>query len=273
MGVATEIAWTDHTFNPWWGCVNVSPGCDNCYAEAFAKRTGHAVWGKDSGRRFFGDKHWAEPLKWKGRVFCASMADVFEMNQVLGESRHRLFNLIEATPLLTWQLLTKRPENVARLAPKSWLRNWPEHVWLGTTVEDQTRANLRVPRLLSVPGVKVRFLSCEPLLSSVDLSPWLGIEWMDALRVPGDPESFRGEGGWGAEMFATLAGERPGIGWLICGGESGPKHRPLDLDWARDLRDQCAAAEVPFFFKQVGGRTPKAGGNELDGWTYQEFPG
>lgn len=271
MGVDTAIAWTDHTFNPWWGCVNVSPGCDHCYAETFAKRTGHDVWGKDAGRRFFGVKHWAEPLKWTGRVFCASMADVFEMNHDLDNERNRLWRLIDSTPHLTWQLLTKRPENVMRLAPDHWLDDWPEKVWLGTTVEDQTRANLRVPRLLAVRA-PVRFLSCEPLLGPVDLSRWLGIEWMDALRIPGEPESFRGEGGWGAEMFATLAGKRPGIGWLICGGESGPGHRPLELDWARDLRDQCAAAEVPYFFKQVGGRTPKAGGNELDGRTHQEFP-
>lgn len=234
MGVETEIAWTDHTFNPWWGCVNVSPGCDNCYAEAFAKRTGHDVWGKDAGRRFFGDKHWAEPLKWEGRVFCASMADVFENNQVLGESRHRLFNLIEMTPRLTWQLLTKRPENVQRLAPKSWLRDWPAHVWLGTTVEDQTRANLRVPRLVNGPG-RVRFLSCEPLLGPVAL-------------------------------------DLSDIDWVIVGGESGPRHRPFDLDWARTIRDDCFDACVPFFFKQVGGRTPKAGGNKLDGRTHQEFP-
>jgi protein gp37 len=124
MGEQTAISWTDATFNPWWGCVNVSPGCDHCYAETFAKRTGHAVWGKDSGRRFFGE----------------------------------------------------------------------------------------------------------------------------------------------------MAGERPGIHWVICGGESGPHHRPLDVAWARDLRDQCAAAEVAYFFKQVGGRTPTAGGDMLDGRVYKAFP-
>lgn len=240
MGVDTAIAWTDHTFNPWWGCVNVSPGCDHCYAETFAKRTGHDVWGKDSGRRFFGDKHWTEPLKWTGRVFCASMADVFEMNHVLDAERVRLWELIDETPHLTWQLLTKRPENVPRLVPWHWMDGgWPDNVWLGTTVEDQTRANLRVPRLLNIPA-PVRFLSCEPLIGPVRLG--------DAL--------------WTGDLH-----------WVIAGGESGPKHRPMDMNWPRNLRDECYQAAVPFFFKQVGGRTPKAGGNELDGRTYQEFPG
>ena len=236
MGVDTAISWTDHTFNPWWGCTNVSPGCDHCYAETFAKRTGHDVWGKTAGRRFFGDKHWAEPLKWEGRVFCASMADVFEADQRLTQERWRLWHLIDGTPQLTWQLLTKRPENVIRFAPDSWLRTWPEHVWLGTTVEDQERANLRVPRLARL-HVATRFLSCEPLLGPVDLRA--------ALTY---------------------------IGWVIVGGESGPRHRPMDLDHARSLRDQCADAGVPFFFKQVGGRTPTAGGDELDGVRYKAFP-
>lgn len=239
MGVSTAIAWTDHTFNPWWGCVNVSPGCDNCYAEAFAKRVGQDVWGKDCARRFFGDKHWAEPLKWQGRVFCASMADVFEMNHSLDLERVRLWKLIDETPDLTWQLLTKRPENVPRLVPWHWMDGgWPENVWLGTTVEDQTRANLRVPRLLKVPA-PVRFLSCEPLLERVTLAERL---W---------------EGG---------------IGWVIVGGESGPRHRLFDPEWARVIRDDCAEFNVPFFFKQVGGRTPTAGGDELDGVRCKQFP-
>ena len=237
MSGKTAIAWTDHTFNPWWGCVNVSPGCDNCYAEAFAKRTGHAVWGKDSGRRFFGDKHWAAPMKWQGRVFCASMADVFEMNHALDDERERLWALIEATPHLTWQLLTKRPENVNRMAPGRWLQEWPAHVWIGTTCEDQTRANLRIPRLLDVLA-PTRFLSCEPLIGPVKLG--------DALYG--------------------------GIRWVIAGGESGPGHRPMDLDWPRSIRDECDEAGVAFFFKQVGGRTPTAGGDTLDGETRKHFP-
>ncbi len=255
MGETTAIAWTDHTFNPWWGCTNVSPGCDNCYAEAFAKRTGHDVWGRDGGRRFFGDKHWAEPLRWnekakneRRRVFCASMADVFENDERLVDERNRLWDLIALTPNLDWQLLTKRPENVTRMVPGHWVNDhspmWPANVWLGTTVEDQTRATIRVPRLIGVPGPEVRFLSCEPLLGPVDLWPWIGPNY----------------------LFSP-------IHWVICGGESGPHHRPLDLANARVVRDQCGLAAVPFFFKQVGGRTPTAGGDRLDGEVIKQFPG
>ena len=237
MGTSTNISWTDHTFNPWWGCVNVSPGCDNCYAEAFAKRTGHPVWGKTAGRRFFGEKHWNEPRRWTGgRVFCASMADVFEPNDALTAERVRLWGLIYGTPHLTWQLLTKRPEQVMRLVPPAWTIRFPENVWIGTTVEDQQRADLRLPRLLDIPA-SVHFLSCEPLLGPLDLEKYL-----------------------------------PYVEWVICGGESGPRFRALDLDNARSLRDQCAAAGVPFFFKQVGGRTPTAGGDLLDGVRHKEFP-
>lgn len=124
MGIETEIAWTDSTFNPWWGCQRVSPGCERCYAETFAKRVGLQVWGPKQERRFFGEKHWREPLRWneqaakagaRRRVFCASMADVFEERLDLAAARARLFGLIRLTPSLDWLLLTKRPENAARL--------------------------------------------------------------------------------------------------------------------------------------------------------------
>ena len=247
MGATTAIAWTDHTFNPWWGCTNVSPGCDHCYAETFAKRTGHDVWGKDGERRLFGDKHWNEPLRWerqaqeerrRHRVFCASMADVFEAHPQVIEHRTRVWWVIENTPHLDWQLLTKRPENVLRFVPFHWSdEGFPPNVWMGTTVEDEARARIRVPRLMRIPA-KVRFLSCEPLLGEIDLSVPL----------------------------------HDGIDWVIVGGESGPHHRPLNLDHARNIRTDCAMAGVPFFFKQVGGRTPTAGGDELDGRTHKAFP-
>ena len=258
MGESTAISWTDHTFNPWWGCERVSPGCQNCYAEAFAKRTGNAVWGKNADRRRFGDKHWSEPLKWnrqadaegrQHRVFCASMADVFEDRDDHKPDRERLFDLIEATPHLTWQLLTKRPQNVTRLTEDRWLI-WPENVWIGTTVEDQTRAEERIPTLLRLPAA-VRFLSCEPLLGRVSFRD----EWVARTRR-----------GWD-----FLQNGR--IDWVICGGESGPRHRPIDLANARSLQDQCEAFRIPFFFKQVGGRTPTAGGDTLDEQTWKQFPG
>lgn len=262
MGESTNISWTDHTFNPWWGCTKVSPACDHCYAEAFAKRTGQGVWGKDAPRRFFGDAHWTEPLRWnrqaeaegrRHRVFCASMADVFEPREDLSESRQRLWDLIGQTPWLDWQLLTKRPEQVTRMVPSDWLLGpWPANVWIGTTVEDQEWANLRVPRLLAVPA-PVRFLSCEPLLGPVSFrwAPWVHLS---REHTTGHLDGLKG------------------IAWVICGGESGLGHRSLNLDHARSLRDQCAAVGVPFFFKQVGGRTPTAGGDLLDGVAHKAFP-
>lgn len=241
MGADTKIEWTHHTFNPWWGCEKVSPGCAHCYADTFAKRVGQKVWGADAPRRFFGDKHWAEPLKWnryaekagkRRRVFCASMADVFEDRTDLRDARATLFHTIGATPHLDWLLLTKRPENIARLWAEAtaFPPPWP-NVWLGTTVEDQQRADERIPKLLAVPAA-VRFLSVEPLLGPVDLRFHLGI----------------------AENHDDLRG---GIGWVIVGGESGPGARPMHPAWARSIRDQCRAAGVAFFFKQQGAWTPR----------------
>ena len=146
MGKNSSIEWTDHTFNPWWGCVRVSPGCQNCYAETWAKRVGADVWGAGADRRFFGEKHWQEPVKWnrtasesspRKRVFCASMADVFELRTDLDTARQQLWKLIIETSNLDWLLLTKRPENIRSMAP--WTV-WPDNVWIGTTVEDQPRA-------------------------------------------------------------------------------------------------------------------------------------
>lgn len=253
MGQNSRIEWTHHTFNPWWGCVKVSPACKHCYAEAWAKRVGQGVWGAKAPRRFFGDRHWQEPLRWnkdaaaqgvRRRVFCASMADVFEPRRDLDASRIRLWDLIQRTPHLDWLLLTKRPEEVANLMPWS---NWPENVWLGTTVEDAKWAAIRLPHLLALNPV-VRFLSCEPLLGKIDLAPWL--EDLD---------------------------------WVITGGESGGGARPMNLLWARALRDQCASAEVPFFFKQWGAWVPddegvmvrvgkKKAGRLLDERTWDYFP-
>lgn len=278
MGESTAIGWTDHTFNPWWGCARVSPGCEHCYAEAFAKRTGHAVWGKRSERRFFGDKHWAEPVKWNAaaeaagvrrRVFCASMADVFEDRDDLGDERARLWALIEDTPHLDWQLLTKRPENVLGMVPPRWVypggdaRNfWPVNAWIGCTVEDQQRADERVPELLRIPA-PVRFLSCEPLLGPVDLTGTAVLGFHASRGVLHDDYADR-------IQFENIA--RAGISWVIVGGESGPGHRPMNVDHARALVAQCEAAGVPVFFKQVGGRTPTAGGDQLDGRTIKQFP-
>ena len=288
MGTDTSIGWTDHTYNPWWGCARVSPGCQHCYAETFAKRTGHDVWGKGSGRRFFGDKHWDEPRRWDraaavagvpALVFCASMADMFEDHPALPPHRARLFELIQETPHLRWQLLTKRPENVPAMAPLHWRTDWPAHVWMGTTVEDQQRGEERVPRLIEIPA-PVRFVSAEPLLGAVDLDPWLYLSapstagpFSDATgrrrRTDGAGRNLGG-GGVGGQAYTRVPSAD--IDWLIIGGESGANHRPLNLDHARLLRDQALEAKVPLFFKQVGGRTPTAGGDELDGQRWKQFP-
>lgn len=232
MGQDSKIEWTHHTFNPWWGCVKVSPACKYCYAEAWANRLGLELWGETS-RRTFGDSHWREPLRWqreaasagvRRRVFCASMADVFEDRRELDGWRDRLWALIQETPGLDWLLLTKRPEAIGDLAP--WRSRWPRNIWLGTTVESQEWAELRLPFLLKHPAA-VRFVSCEPLLGPLDLRPWL---------------------------VAQKSGRRTlhTINWVIAGGESGAKARPMHPHWAESLRDQCRNAEVPFHFKQWG---------------------
>lgn len=228
MGENSKIEWTDHTFNPWWGCTKVSEACKHCYAEAWSKRVGQKVWGPKADRRLFGEKHWLEPHKWNAdalsarrrrRVFCASMADVFEDRRELDPWRRKLWELIEATPQLDWLLLTKRPELVAALA--RWGNHWPGNVWLGTTVENQEAAKTRLPHLAEIPAA-VRFISAEPLLGAVKIEPWLG----------------------------TV------VDWVITGGESGPKARPSSPSWFRDLLGQCMAAEVPFHFKQWGDWMP-----------------
>jgi protein gp37 len=232
MAQNSSIEWTDHTFNPWWGCSKVSPACNNCYAELWAKRMGHQVWGAAAERRFFSDAHWQEPLDWneearflrrRKRVFCASMADVFERRAELHAHRDRLWELIEATPWLDWLLLTKRPQNISEMVP--WKRNWPGNVWLGTTVENQLYAERRLPFLLRNASV-IRFLSCEPLLGALKLTGW-----------------FR------------KRGFHP-IDWVIAGGESGAKSRPMHPDWAVSLLRQCQKAKVPFHFKQWGHWAP-----------------
>lgn len=250
MGERTKIEWADHTFNPWWGCVEMSPACDHCYARTFSTRLGYDIWGADKPRRWFGAEHWRKPLAWntaaekagtRARVFCASMGDVFEKGSSdLDTQRANLWALIEMTPMLDWLLLTKRPENITRMVPASWLETPSPNVWYGTTVEDVPRM-ARVERLAAVPAY-VRFLSCEPLL-------------------------------------ALIAPNLEHIDWVICGGESGHGARPMRLEWARTLRDAALAQDTAFHFKQWGdynehgvrvGKTNA--GRLLDGRQWDEFP-
>jgi protein gp37 len=257
MGETTKIEWCAHTFNPWWGCTRVSPGCEHCYAEDFATRFG-VKWGLKEQRRRFGAKHWGGPLKWNARaaramlveagrrpgVFCGSMCDVFEDRRDLDAERERLWALIEATDQLDWLLLTKRPQNMLRLAPPRWAGRWPRNVWAGCTVEDQQRADERVPELLRVPAV-VRFLSCEPLLGRVDLWPW-----MCRRDTDGDGNC------------ATHRSGCPRIDWVIAGGESGRHARVSEVEHMRFLLEQCRAGGVAYFGKQVGSQ-PQLGGVRL----------
>lgn len=280
MAKNSSIEWTHHTFNPWWGCVKVSPACKNCYAEAWAKRLGLSMWGPRAQRRFFSDAHWKEPLRWnreaerdgeRRRVFCASMADVFEARAELDETRHRLWRLIEETPALDWLLLTKRPERIGRCVP--WAEAWPRNIWLGTTAETQKWLDKRVPALLKYAQAAVLFISAEPLLGALDARPYL----------PAPGKTGRS------------------LDWIIAGGESGAKARPMNPSWARDLRDQVISSGAKFHFKQWGHWSPealgvdrehrrvevlgrdgkplvlvsvgkKASGRRLDGITWDEFP-
>lgn len=247
----SKIAWTDHTLNPWMGCQRVSPGCENCYAETLVtNRMKLDVWGppRTTGRKRTSEALWKQPIRWNNharktgvrtKVFCASLADVFEDHPMVDPWRKELFSLIEACESLDWQLLTKRPENLRRFLPSTWLENPLPHVWLGTTVEDQRRADERIPHLLGTPAA-VRFLSCEPLVSRVDLSrvdpPGFPHDTCDPLRR----NSYRG----------GLESER--IDWVIVGGESGTHARPFDVSWARWIVKQCKDAGVPVFVKQLG---------------------
>lgn len=267
MGENSAIEWTDHTFNPWHGCQKVSPGCKNCYAETLSKRFGRDIWGPPAttSRKLMSKDYWLQPLKWnkaaesageRKRVFCASMADVFEDHPQVAAERFRLFGLIDETPWLDWLLLTKRPENIG-MAPW-WAGMWPDNVWLGISVENQEEADRRIPILLDRPGVRVRFLSCEPLLGPVDIAQW--------LPCPrGGVETCGNQPGTCAECDGDRTSNNA-INWVICGGESGHGARPMRPDWARSLRDQCVTADVAFHFKQWGEYMPLASADEADNY-------
>ena len=234
MAIETEIAWTDSTFNPWWGCVKVSDGCDNCYANSLASRWGHDVWGHDKERRFLSESNWNQPLLWNSaaneigerkKVFCASMADVFERRDDLVPHRKRLLSLINHTASLDWQVLTKRPQNIKKLLPENY--NYPPNLWLGTSVEHQDAADKRIRYLLAHDRAVVRFLSCEPLLGPVDIRKHL---------QPG-PNGAK-------------------IDWVIVGGEAGHHARPMNPLWAKSLIEQCQEAGTPVFYKQWGDYVP-----------------
>ncbi|GHB33766.1 hypothetical protein GCM10007094_23280 [Pseudovibrio japonicus] len=249
MAFNSPIEWCDHTFNPWIGCTKISPACDHCYAEAYDKRFGGSRWGPKAARIRTSADNWKKPLSWnrkaekegvRYRVFCASLADVFDNHNSIEQGwRDDLWELIDATPNLDWLLLTKRPQNIRGMVPWEWF--FPTNVWIGTTVEDQKTADQRIKYLTQIPQA-VRFISSEPLLGPVDLS---NVEWFDGLRFNALEGQLHDKKGF---VFK--------LNWVIAGGESGPNSRASFPDWFTSLRDQCAFASVPFFFKQWGDWVP-----------------
>ena len=234
MGELTKIQWAHHTFNPWWGCRKVprDPACAHCYAEATAKRWGLDIWGPNKPRKFMSEANWKKPLRWdrlaakageRHRVFCASMADVFEDRDDLYPVRERLWRLIEQTPNLDWLLLTKRPESLDWLDVSS-----RANVWLGITAATQQHYDERWPLLARHPAA-VHFISCEPMMESIDFM--LDLKTMDGPR----PE------------------------WIILGGESGPKARPCAQEWLEHAVKWCRKGKVPVFVKQLGAHSTRGG--------------
>jgi protein gp37 len=280
----TTIEWTrgpagelGYTFNGWIGCTKVSPGCENCYAAAQDKFRSWTPegWGAGKQRRRTSAENWKHPQQWdkaaaaageRRRVFCSSLADVFD-NEVPLDWLVDLLDLVRRTPHLDWLLLTKRigrvraaldaavrDVNVHQAGPElfAWLRAWtsgspPHNVWLGATIVNQEEADRDIPKLLATPA-RVRFLSMEPLLGPVNLA---------RIDINGHSEIFPLKGTTGCEDDdGSPLPDIPRIDWVIVGGESGPGARPMHPDWPSSLRDQCAAAGVPFLFKQWGEWAP-----------------
>lgn len=276
MSENSKIEWCDHTFNPWEGCTKVGPGCDHCYAEARNARFGGGAavnWGPGAPRRRTSAGNWRKPLQWnkshaeffaahgrRQRVFCASLADVFD-NDVDPRWRIDLFDLIELTPHLDWLLLTKRIGNVMRmLKSHDWCKG-QRNVWLGITVVNQEKADRDIPKLLATPAY-VKFLSMEPLLGPVDIRDYLTPSFPHCVAfVQGKQmeDGYCGRCGGHRSDPIHRGDTHDYIDWVIAGGESGPYARITHPEWPRGLRDQCAAAGVPFLYKQHGEWAPGSG--------------
>ena len=242
MGENSAISWTTHTFNPWWGCVKVSPGCARCYAETWAARYhGQTLWGPDAARKVPSEAYWREPLKWqkqaqgqqqRPRVFVASMGDVFETHRDtathdrMNEAREKLARLVIDTPDLDWLFLTKRIESAAHYLDWMFQQGRPTNLWLGCTVENQEQWEKRMPHLLGTEAAR-HFISVEPMLGPITMTYTGPTCWQDTLD------------------------------WVICGGESGPGCRPMKEEWASDLLSQSMAGGAAFWMKQLGGHPHK----------------
>jgi len=257
MADNTKIEWADATANFWIGCTKLSPACDHCYAEADWDHRKHRVlWGPHGDRSFvkageqvvrkmqrnaaaFIAEHGRKP-----RIFVNSLSDFADNHRsILPEWRAKVWQLARECPDVILLILTKRPQNLPTYLPTDWGAGYP-NVWIGTTAENQTEANRRVPVQLAIPAAR-RFLSCEPLLEPVDLE-----------RIPSDGGVIKSLSGGIYRPYGATWDSHRSLDWVIVGGESGLKARPMHPDWARSLRDQCAAAGVPFLFKQWGEWAP-----------------
>lgn len=314
MAENSKIEWCDHTFNGWEGCTPLGPGCDNCYASSRHNRFNRVPYSAQLPRRRTSEANWKQPLKWnrkaekegiRYRVFCSSLGDVFD-NAVPAQWRADLLQLIADTPHLDWLLLTKRIGNALAMlneacpaTPWSELENGLPNVWLGITICNQAEADRDIPILLNMPAAK-RFVSIEPMLGRVDLERII-LKKSDAPEKGKPDVSMNALKGWYGGTQDWPFSDAPAIDWVIVGGESGPNARPIHPDWARSVRDQCAAAGVPFMFKQWGEWWPndqgqwlseaekyvhpdapdcnyhligkKRAGHLLDGKEHMEFPG
>lgn len=231
MGEHTKIEWTDNTWNPWRGCIKVSEGCKNCYMYRDQRRYGNDPMRvvRAASKTFYSPLKWKEPCK----VFTCSWSDFFL--ESADEWRHEAWHIIRRTPHLTYQILTKRPQNIADRLPSDW-RDGYSNVWLGVSAENQRRFDERIGVLLSIPA-RVHFVSAEPLLGRIDMDTW---------------------------------SER--LDWVITGGESGDNHRPVDLRWFEDIAAQCRQTGTPVFVKQDGGLYPGGQGRIPDRLFIHEFP-
>lgn len=297
--MATAISWTNETWNPVTGCSKVSPGCAHCYAEGLSMRFGWSKkpWTPENAAENvqLHPERLDKPLKWREpkRVFVNSMSDLFH-ELVPFEFVDRVFAVMALTPQHTYQILTKRPERMREylnvrdrhnrielaadalfpgkgnpcLGGKHLLPQLPlANVWLGTSVENQHWADIRIPQLLDTPAA-VRFLSCEPLLGPVTFSQGMLSGFCD---TPCGDYTENGECACTTKHQHEF-GPWPHIDWVIVGGESGPDYRTMDLDWARAIRDQCLEAGIPYFFKQQSARRSETNPH-LDGMQWHQFPG
>ena len=299
MSENTKIEWADHSWSPWRGCTKVSPGCANCYAEALSKRNPKVLGEWGPGRPRVLAKNWSEPERWNKRhvesggdqpspkVF-PSLCDWLD-EEVSPAWLANFMALVHLTPNLNWLLLTKRPENwreriyAAAMAAtpfhQEWLVNWlkgtpPSNVWFGVSVEDQTRANQRIPQLLQIPA-KVRWLSIEPLLGPVDIECVNDGSWWDAEGA-NKYDALRGIAYWLQHgTYDHGLGGGPKVDWLVVGGESGNGSRPCSYEWIRDIAQQAFCSQTPIFVKQVGHHYVQDGvrlslkhpkGGDMDEW-------